>query len=158
MPIKQQSTTKYCHILHLMAGYRNFYVLSFKLKGKSGSSLLVRIAYRMIAILDVLSQYDPKNIYDMDESALFYRLSPNRTYLTAKESRRHTKRTEFQKHKRRISIVMCVNCDYSYIRPLSYMGTATNMHCFGDPRFNSLEQNIWRSRTYRWTAMDSGGR
>ena len=116
---------------------------SFKLHGKAVPSLPAPTADRILEIRDVLSQYDPKNIYVTDESVLFYRLGPSRTYLTANESRRDTRRAEFQKHRRHISFAMCVNCDGSHILPVSYIGTAKNPHCFRDPRFTSLKENYW---------------
>ena len=108
----------------------------------------------MIEIRDVLSQYDPKNIYNMDESGLFYRLGPSRTYLTANESKRGTRSTEFQKQKSRISIVMCVNCDGCHILPVCHIGTSTNPHCFRDPGFTSLKEKYW-AQPNEW--MDSDG-
>ena len=90
----------------------------------------------------------------MDESALLYRLGPSRTYLTANESRRDTRGTEFQKQKRSISILMCINFDGSHILPTCYIGTATNPHCFCDPRFASLKEDYW-GQPNRW--MDSNG-
>ena len=129
---------------------------SLKLHGKAGSSLPVPTADRMVEIRDVLSQYDPKNIYNIDESALFCRLGPSRTYLTVNGSRRDKRGTESQKQKNRISIVMRVNCDGCHILPVCYIGTATNPHCFRDPRFASLKENYWDSQTDGWTAMDSG--
>ena len=116
---------------------------SFQLHGTGGSSLPVGTDDRMIEIRDVLSQYDPKNIYNMDESGLFYRLGPSRTYLAANESRNDTRGTELQKHERRFSIVMWVNSDGSHILSVSYLGTAMNPNFFGDPRFAPLKGNNW---------------
>ena len=77
----------------------------------------------MIEIRDVLSQSDPKNIYSMDESGLFYRLVLSCTYQDASKKRSDTRRTELQKQKRRISIVMCADSDGSNILPVSYVGS-----------------------------------
>ena len=116
---------------------------SFKLHRKARSSLPVRNPDRIIEIREGLSQHDPKNIYSKDESALYYRLGPSRSYLAANEIRQDARGTEFQKHKRRISIVMCVNYDGSHIFSVSYNGTATNPHCFNDPRFTSLKEKYY---------------
>ena len=116
---------------------------SLKLHEKALSSLPVPTADRMIEIRAILSQCDSKNIRNIDESALFYILCPSDTYLTANGSRRDTRGTEFKKQKRRFSIVMCVNSDGSHVFPVWYIGTATNPHCFRDPRFTSLKEKYW---------------
>ena len=46
------------------------------------------------------------------------------TYLTRDEDRSTTRGTEMQKHKSRVSIVMCVNADGSHVLPVSYIEPA----------------------------------
>ena len=127
---------------------------SFKLHGKGGVDLPVDASARMQEIRDITSEYELKNIYNMDESALFYRMGPRQTYLTDDEDRNTTRGTDLQKHKRRVSIVMCTNADGSHIVPVSYIGAAAKPNCFLDSRFAALMDQYW-SQSNGW--MDNKG-
>ena len=52
---------------------------SFKLHGKGSSELPASTSSRMEEICNTLSTYEISNIYNMDESGLFYRIGPFRT-------------------------------------------------------------------------------
>ena len=73
---------------------------------------------KMQEVRNTLSGYEQRNIYYVNESRLLYRMGPSRTYLTESKIREKTRGTEFQKHKQRISIVMCFYADVSYAYPV----------------------------------------
>ena len=50
----------------------------------------------------LIGQYSPRNVFNFDESALFYRLPPNKTLSTVK---RNGKKSE----KDHITVAMCCN-------------------------------------------------
>ena len=60
---------------------------SFKLHGKGSLGLSANASARMQEIRDIPSKYDFRNIYNMDESGLFYHIGPRIAYLTRDESR-----------------------------------------------------------------------
>ena len=53
----------------------------------------------MEEIRTAVDNYTTKMVYNMDETGLFYRLGPNRSYLLASEDRRNIRGTELQKCK-----------------------------------------------------------
>ena len=56
-------------------------------------------------------------------------MGPSRTYLTAGECRASTRGTEMQKHKQRVTIVMCINADGSHAFPVYYIRKAEIPMC-----------------------------
>ena len=82
----------------------------------------------------------------------FYRKTSQTTYLTQEGSSSTSRGTERQKHKRCVSIVMCINAGGSHGLSVSYIGTASNPKCFQDARFIAVRQN-YRSQSNGW--MDS---
>ena len=87
---------------------------SFKFLGKVHSELPPTTAARMREICNTVSKYSPANVYNVDESGLFYRMGLSRTYLLAEENRAETRVTSMQNHKNCITIVLCVNADGSH--------------------------------------------
>ena len=89
----------------------------------SVSNEIVQDGRRRIQNLLQLSQYDLCNVYNMDETGLFFRLQPDKTLSTAPV--RGTK-----KSKERISVALCANADGSdKLKPL-VIGKAARPRCF----------------------------
>ena len=88
---------------------------SFNLYEKVGTALPLNSSKIMKDIQDIAGQFQPSNIYNMDNSGLVYRIGSHRTYLMADESRSHTSATEFSKQKERVTIDLCFNADESHI-------------------------------------------
>ena len=65
----------------------------------------------LVAALDklyaIISKYDPENVYNMDETGLFFRLLPKYTLLMPFEDDSRTR--EKKKAKERLSLVVCAN-------------------------------------------------
>ncbi len=125
---------------------------SFKLHGKRNSELPATAEEKMKQIRQTLANYDISNIYNMDESGLFYRMGPSRSYLDGNEDRRETRGTSMQKHKKRVTIVLCVNADGSHNFPVQYIGHSAKPTALKDPRFSALKSQ-YSSQTNAW--MDS---
>ena len=51
-------------------------------------------------IRNISSQYELKNIYNIDENGLFFRVGLRLTYMEAEEGRRSIREAELQTHKR----------------------------------------------------------
>ena len=55
---------------------------SYKLRGKGNSMFPPNHASAMVNLRAISSQYELGNIWTMDESVLFFRMCPNRSYLS----------------------------------------------------------------------------
>ena len=73
----------------------------------------------------ILQQYAPRDIYNMDETGLFFRMTPDRT-LTFKGDACHGGK----KSKERITVAVCANMDGSDKMQLLVIGKFQNPRCF----------------------------
>ena len=122
---------------------------SIRLHGRGGSALPLDYLQRMEELQTVAVQDPLKNIYEMDESGLFYRVWRRKSYLAPNKDPRHARGAELQRHKSRITIVLCVKSDGSYSVPVCYVGHAAEPRYFHDNRFDeyrthySWQENAW---------------
>ena len=72
---------------------------SFKLQCQGDSSLPQCHAQRMEEIRRICKEFPSSNIYNMDESGLFFRMDPRKTYLSGGETRDNVCCTDFSKHR-----------------------------------------------------------
>ena len=103
---------------------------SFKLRGKSDSSLPVGHAEYVSSVQEITKQYSASNIYNMDESGLFRSMAQRKTYLTGCENPRETRGKSLIKREDRITIVLASNADGFHYLPPRYIRTAKNLRCF----------------------------
>ena len=127
---------------------------SFRLHGKADSQLPLGHAERLEEIRNIVFQYSMANVYNVDESGLFHRCGPSRTYLMQNEQRETTRGTSFQKHKNRVTVTLCVNADGSHILPVVYIGSSREPRCFRTGRYEHLRSRYF-SQKNGW--MDSAG-
>ncbi|UYV75119.1 hypothetical protein LAZ67_12002543 [Cordylochernes scorpioides] len=71
------------------------------------------------------SGYDPANIYNADETGLFFQLIPDRTLAHKDENCRGVKRM-----KQRITVLLCCNSTGTEKRRLLIIGKSANLRCF----------------------------
>lgn len=106
---------------------------SVRLHGEAGDVNLEEAEQEMSALRQRLKDggYKEDNIFNMDETGLFYRCLPNRSYVfNATDVRQHGKGTKAMQAKDRISLVFCVNATGTCkVDPL-IIGTAKTPHCF----------------------------
>jgi hypothetical protein len=86
----------------------------------------------------------------MDESGLFYRALPTRTYVSSEEGdRTRIRGSKTLRAKDRVTLILCVNADGSCkILPV-IIGSAKNPHCFRDspsPIPYLSQRNAWVDR------------
>ena len=125
---------------------------SVRLHGRGVSTIPSGHEERMNQIHDTCSLYPLRNICNMDESGLFYRLCPRMSYLSSSEIRLDVRGTDLQRNKNRITIVMAVNADGLHILPVWYIGHTNNPKCFRDSRYTALK-SFYSNQTNVW--MDS---
>nr|CAH0102900.1 unnamed protein product [Daphnia galeata] len=79
--------------------------------------------------------YIRNNTFNMDESGLFYRCMPNRTYIVGGgDVRQLGKGTKAMKAKDRVTAVFCSNSTGTCKVPPLIIGTSKQPHCFRDAR------------------------
>lgn len=96
-------------------------------------------------IQDVMSQYEPKYIFNMDETSLFYQQLPQKCVVKNVEK---SDFRGFKMSKQRISIAVTVNMDNSVYIPLLFIGKAKKPNCFSDvPKCYTSQHHAWMDST-----------
>lgn len=104
--------------------FKNRYQISSKtLHGEAGSAVMEDVEKRIVELKVELSKYSKNDIYNADETGLFYRLGPNKTLSSFKRS--GTKNS-----KERITILFCANASGTHkLKPL-VIGKSLKPRCF----------------------------
>ena len=114
---------------HYSNGWMNRFKMRYgiscrKLCGESASVSQDLVSAGRTQAKGVLKDYQPRDVYNMDETGLFYQMLPDRS-LTTGEYSRGTK-----KAKARISLAVCSNADGSDKSRLLVIGKSANPRCF----------------------------
>lgn len=104
---------------------RNF--KSIKLSGESRSADVEAIHSELPALQQIVAQYDPANVFNMDETGLFYCMAPDRTIASRQIG-------GLKKDKTRITIALCANSDGTEKRDLFFIGHAEKPRAFNKKR------------------------
>ena len=78
-------------------------------------------------VYDLISQYDPENVYNEDETGLFFRLLPRYTILMPYEDVSTTRGKK--KSKDRVTLCVCANSTGSHKIPCTMVGKAARPAC-----------------------------
>ncbi|CAN0298812.1 unnamed protein product, partial [Pylaiella littoralis] len=103
---------------------------SVVLHGEAGSVDDGAIAEGLTEIRKACQEYELENIFNVDETGIFYKLLPKRTYLSKAEKRQSARGTKGMKAKDRVSAYMCTNATGSGKVPMSIIGKSKNPRCF----------------------------
>ena len=103
-----------------------------KLYGEAGDVNIEAADALIQDLREKLEDFDTKNVFNMDETGLFYREFPTKTYLATSESRNIVRGTKELTPKDRITLVLCVNATGSCKIPPLIIGSSKNPHCFRD--------------------------
>ena len=99
---------------------------------------------RMVELRVIVQPYPLRDVYNMDETGLFWKATPDTTLAT--EALLGTK-----KQKARISLGNCSNADGSDKLSLLIIGSSLKPHCFSRNRINIASINImWRHNKKAW--------
>ena len=84
-----------------------------------------------LAELDrIIGEYEPKNIFNMDETGIFYRCLPNRTYVLEKNvHRKNVRGTKSMKDKSRLSGIVCTSSTGDKVK-LAAIGKSKQPRCW----------------------------
>lgn len=100
------------------------------LHGEAGSVDAEAISNDMEAIRAACLNYDIGNIFNVDETGIFFRLLPHRTYLSTSENRKTARGTKSMKAKDRVSAYMCTNATGTGKVPMAIIGKSKSPRCF----------------------------
>ncbi|CAF3500964.1 unnamed protein product [Rotaria sp. Silwood1] len=96
---------------------------------------------RLVVMID---KYNPNDIYNADETELFFKALPNRSLVTAKDSCKGGKRS-----KERFTVLLCTNMTGTdKLKPLM-IGKSANPRCFKNLNVKNLPIT-WRSNRSSW--------
>ena len=116
---------------------------SKKLHGEAGSVDVVKATPHIDKICTLIAEYDLDHVYNMDETGLFFKCLPNRSYLR-KEDFKDARGSKLMKAKDRVTIYVCTNADGTDKVPLSMIGKPKQPRCFVN---RTLEMKYYSQRS-----------
>ena len=123
---------------------QRFHIKHYIRHGELGNVNRVMVEEELIEIRQDLDPYDSEDIYNMDESALYWKMSPEGTLAT--EQMPGTK-----VEKSRISINLAVNVTGTHRLYPWFIGTAAKPRCFSRLGINVNNfRMVWRSNKKAW--------
>jgi len=81
-------------------------------------------------LYSIIAQYDPENVYNMDETGLFFRLLPKYSILMPNKDISSTKGKK--KAKDRVSLIVCANASRTHKIPCVMIGKPKEPACIID--------------------------
>ena len=105
--------------------------------------------------LKVMTQkYLQLNIYNWDETGLYFKLIPHSTYTAQNEERRQVQGTKAQKAKDRVTLITCTNATGTHKIRLAMIGKAAKPRYFRvhqSPIPYNNQSNAWNdSKLTKW--------
>lgn len=88
---------------------RNDIGRSVRLWGEAGDHTEAEFRESMTEMRESLEDFSRDNTFNMDETGLFYKTMPAKTYLGVDESRKTVRGTKALKAKDRVTLLFCVN-------------------------------------------------
>ena len=112
------------------------------LHGEAGAVDINAIEPEIQKIREKIAEYDEDNVYNMDETGLFFKCLPNRSFVRANDAKT-ARGTKLMKAKDRITLYVTTNATGTDKVPLSMIGRAKNPRCFLNQRrrLNNYSQN-----------------
>lgn len=126
-----------------LAKFKERYGLAFKsISGESGSVDEKIVEEWKIELKGILDGYDQKNIFNADETGLFYNMMPNKTLSYKSEKCFGGKLS-----KERLTVLLCTNADGSEKLPPLVIGKSRNPRCFKNTNKKPCE---YQNNTKAW--------
>ena len=94
-----------------------------KMSGESRSADLEAISSELPVLQQIISNYDPSDVFNMDETGLFYCMAPDRTIAARQIG-------GMKKDKTRITVALCSNSNGSEKRELFFIGHSEKPRAF----------------------------
>jgi len=104
-------------------------------------------------LYSIIAQYDPENVYNMDETGLFFRLLPRYSILMPNEDISSTRGKK--KAKNRVSLIVCANASGTHKIPCVMIGKPKEPACTKDrhwpvPYFNQAKAWMDMETCWKW--------
>ena len=99
------------------------------LHGEAGGVDKDAIAGEISDLRKLVAEYDPENVYNMDETGLFFKCLPNRSYVD-EENIKEARGTKLMKAKDRVTVYVTTNATGNDLVPLSMIGKSKKPRCF----------------------------
>jgi hypothetical protein len=84
---------------------------------------------RMNELREIIAEYPRSQVYNQDESGLYFRCLPNRTYLFETKEFKRARGSKVMKDKSRLTEYMCTSADGKKV-PLAFIGKSKRPRCF----------------------------
>ncbi|KAI0996512.1 hypothetical protein K3495_g11669 [Podosphaera aphanis] len=116
--------------------------------GEDGSVNEAVVAQQLAQVQELATEYHPDDIYNCDESDLFWKMTPERGLST-------TSVTGSKKNKARVIAHFCCNASGRDKLPIWFIGTSANPRFFGSAGINTGAFNcVWKSNGKAWMTAD----
>ena len=103
----------------------------FRIHGESESVPIENLPEQKQTLVELLSQYRPEDVYNANETRLFFRMMPNQTLATKPVKGK-------KKDKNRITVLLCTNATSTDKLKLLVIGKSANPRCFKNIRKKNL--------------------
>lgn len=104
---------------------------SYSYSGETGDVDIDELKSKCADIKTILSKFEKSEIYNLDETGLFYKISPNKTISDGPVKGR-------KREMDRISLILCCNSDGTDKIKLGVIGKAKNPRCFKNFNVSAL--------------------
>lgn len=108
---------------------RNF--KSMKPAGERGSADMEAVRAELPILQQLIARYSPADVYNMDETGLFFSMAPDRTIASRQMG-------GMKKDKTRLTVALCANSNGTDKRALFFIGHSEKPRCFKKKRAEEL--------------------
>lgn len=128
-----------------LEGYKKRHGIKSRIRyGEAASLDEAAIAEQLVQVQALSRQFNPQDVYNCDETGLFWKMTPDRGLATHQIS-------GTKKDKARITVHFCCNADGSDKVPAWFIGKSAKPRCFGAANININALNcVWKSNGKAW--------
>ena len=129
--------------------FQKRYEISSKcITGESESACLDQVEIGRKNLQEIIATFDIENVYNADETGLFFRLAPNKTLASKSDKAKGIK-----KDKERVTVLLCCNATGTKkIKPF-VIGKSRNPRCYSKVNIATLPVR-YSSNTKAWMTME----
>ena len=122
-----------------LSGFLNRFDIKYrrKLHGESGGIDEDLIEEWLEKKKKIISSYHPNDLYNVDETGLFYEVLPNGSYITKAEVDVHGVKSS----KKRVTLVLCTNSTGTDKLKLQLINSSKRPRCFKNLKYEDLPVN-----------------
>ena len=128
-----------------LEGYKRRHNIKSRVRYREAASIdEAAIAEQLVQVQAIARQFRPQDVYNCDETGLFWKMTPDRGLATYQVS-------GIKKDKARITAHFCCNADGSDKLPVWFIGKSARPRCFGAANINiNALDCVWKSNGKAW--------